>query len=212
METSIVGTCLVSLYFLVLSMLPSLASESPHSTNITVMRNNLTARGVSTSDCGLHALYCAAVMVDRAPSISDLFGDLSDRVDGRGLSLEQLSAIATRNNLHVSFVSGLSAQDIDWATCPIIIPLQMNAGTGLNHWVTVCGVENGVLNLFDSVDLQSQRSRAEINSVWYGDAIIVGATDGDVRTCRMRLVVGSMLRKVAVLAFGCLIALIGWWR
>lgn len=211
METSLIRLCILSIFFQMLFAQPSLGDDSQGSPRIAVMLSDLTARGVSTADCGIHALYSAAVMVGRAPAVGDLFGDLSDPVEGRGLSLEQLMAIARRNGLQVSALSGLSARDIDWATCPIIIPLQVNSRSGLNHWATVCGIENDKVLIFDSVDLHSQRSRAEINSVWHGDAIIVGATDGVVRTCKARLVVGSMVRKGAIVSFACLVAIIGRW-
>lgn len=183
-------------------------SDKLATSNIEVAKNNLRARGISSSDCGLYTITAAAHILGKEISLEDTFGNMGVQLRPEGMSFEQVAELLKKNGLAAVPVEGLSSNDFAFASRPIIIPLDMKSGASSNHWVTVCGMHDGKVALYDSVDLVSFRSKSEIDLLWNGSGILVGNSAADASQASLQLQLGAVGRKVLFISLGCCLALV----
>jgi len=186
---------LLTLLLSLIASVPATTAAEERVPSVGIIDAKLRARGISTSDCGYYALIAAAAAIDHPLDSKDLFGNFDVNVSYLGITQHDLLRLAEREGLTAVWTTGIATADLHATNCPLIIPLRSAAGADQNHWVTICGIEGENANIYDNIDAHPQRSLAEIDLVWNGEAMILATSPAMAWNCKARLWAVGVARK-----------------
>ncbi len=156
--------------------------------------------GIPNNHCGLHALIAVAAALDKDVSIEQLLDGNQYLSSVKGSSTNDLLRAIDAVGLSGKTISGLNARDLIATTCPLIIPMENDPNSRVQHWIAILGVENNQIAIFDSILGEYLRSPDEINFLWTGNAIIVGKQDSEVNSCATRLKMSAIFRRAFMIS------------
>lgn len=186
----------------------TLISSPCFGSNLEVLLQDLRSHGYSSTDCGLYALIAVSNSIGTPVSYTELFSPerTHEFKDRTGISAENLIRLANQNGIFAKELSGLSVQDLAFASNPVLILLDSGKGSN-KHWITVFGVssDSSRAMIYDSLDSEQDRSLSDLALTWEGKAVLVGKSAEDVNACSVRLQVASACRTSMILALPILI-------